>query len=647
MSYLSELNENQREAVMWESGALLVLAGPGSGKTRVLTSRIARILEQSPGQYFRILALTFTNKAAAEMRNRVEKLIPEELGRVRLTTFHSFAAELLQQHGNHINLRPDFQILSNDVDREALLNDVLIRLRKDLSHSLPGHFKAAQLLPAVTKLLENCIPSEQAENILLEDNIENASPLAHVYTAYRETLRRENLLDFPSLIAETLYLLKDFSFIVKHIRKVFRHILVDEFQDTNHSQYQILSLITKPDPSTLFVVADDDQIIYQWNGANPKRLQSLRDDFGVSELQLPENYRCPQLVIELANSLIGKNLNRSAEKKPLEAIKQGESSDVVRVFRFPSIDDEAAWIANDILQKSSEERGKSAILARTNKVLDLVGKELEAKGIPVYFAARKDEFKSAPLRMLHAILRLVNSKEDKQSLSRLSKAFYEIEGFSIDSATVISNASADDKDLLRSWIDEVNCREPLGPRTQRLLNVEITPLLNSLNYRDFVKNLFAWADVFQASSQPDESTFSEFEEEREVWKILMSDIIKKFDGEEVGLHQLLHELDLTSKTPPRPSNAVPCFSIHASKGMEFGHVYLLGLVEDLLPSWAAVKKGDDSLEMQEERRNCFVAITRAQESLTVTFSKCVFGWPKQPSRFLCEMGVDWKDFPSH
>ena len=226
MINLSTLNENQREAVLWEKGPLLVLAGPGSGKTRVLTYRIARILEESEGEHFRILALTFTNKAAAEMRSRVEELVPRELGRVRLTTFHSFAAELLQQHGNHLGIRPDFQILSNDADREALLDDVLNRLRKDLSYHLPGHFKSPQILPAITRLLEKCIKPEEAEVYLQKVNLENAVALARVYSAYRNALRQTNSLDFPSLIAEALDLLRRFSFLVGHIRKVYKYILV-------------------------------------------------------------------------------------------------------------------------------------------------------------------------------------------------------------------------------------------------------------------------------------------------------------------------------------------------------------------------------------------------------------------------------------
>lgn len=575
---LSSLNENQRAAVLWEQGPLLVLAGPGSGKTRVLTYRIARILEQSSGKHFRVLALTFTNKAAAEMRSRVEELVPGEINRVRLTTFHSYAAELLQQHGSHLSIRPDFQILSNDADREALLDDVLGQIRKELASSLPGHFRAAQLLPVINRLLEKCVRADEAEVWLQQRNVENAIPLARVYAAYREALHKTNALDFPSLIAEALDLLTQYPVMVKHIRKVYKHILVDEFQDTNHTQYRILSILVKPDPSTLFVVADDDQIIYQWNGASPKRIQELRDDFGVSELQLPENYRCPPLVIELANALIEKNLNRSAGKKPLKPVKQGQASDVVRVFSFNTLEEEVRWIAQDISQRTLDDRKNCAVLARTKKLLELVGQALENTGVPVYYAARKDEFRSAPLRMLHAILRLVNSTEDKQSLARLSKSFYELEGISVELAPVLSRASADGKDLLRSWIEEVKRRDALEERTRRLLEIDIKPLLNTLNYRDFADKLLRWAEACQETSHPDEMAFNEFEEEREVWNILLAEITKKFEGEDVSLHQFLHELDLTSKTPPRPPEAIPCFTIHASKGMEFGHVYLLSLI---------------------------------------------------------------------
>ncbi|MDW7670357.1 MAG: ATP-dependent helicase [Bacillota bacterium] len=639
---LLSLNENQLEAVKWDRGSLLVLAGPGSGKTRVLTLRIAKILEDSAGQHFRILALTFTNKAAAEMRNRVEELIPDELHRIRLTTFHSFAAELLQQHGSKLRFKPDFQIISNDIDRVSFLDEVINNLRRKQTVEIPDHFTGSQILPAITRLLDRCIPIDEAENTLKSQKIDYSSALARVYKDYRMALCDNNVLDFPSLIAEALDLLKNNPFIVKHIRKVYKHILVDEFQDTNLSQYQLLSLIINPDPTTLFIVADDDQIIYQWNGASPKRIQALRDDYNVSEIQLPENYRCPPQVVQLANSLIEKNLNRSVGKKPLKAYKKGTVGDVIRVKHFEKLEDEVDWIARDIGSKPPIERNKCAVLARTKKLLDIVGDKLIQYGVPVYFAAKKNEFTSAPMRMLHSILRIVNTSDDRQSLARLSKAFYEIEGINIDVSYIVSKSAADGNNIFRTWLEEVKCRDTLSSDSRQLLEVGIKPLLNSLNYRSFSDQLFSWAKIFVNDQRQEDTPFNEYEEELEVWMQLVHDITKKFEGEEVSLHKFLHELDLTSKTPPRHPDSIPCFTIHASKGMEFGHVYLLGLVEDQLPSWAAVKKGDSSFEMQEERRNCFVAITRAQESLTLTYSEQVFGWYKKPSRFLSEMGIETK-----
>lgn len=636
---LLSLNENQRSAVLWDKGPLLVLAGPGSGKTRVITYRIAKVLQETAGQYFRILALTFTNKAAAEMRSRIETLIPDELSRLRITTFHSYAAELLQQHGNHIGIRPDFQILSNDSDRQALLDDVLYQVRKDQAVLIPEHFKSSQLLPVITRFLEHCIPIITAEQIINQANFDNAIPLAHVYISYRKALRTSNYLDFPSLIAETLDLLTHYPALSKHIRKVYKHILIDEFQDTNLSQYQLLSLIVQPDPQTLFVVADDDQIIYQWNGASPKRIQSLLDDFQVSQIQLPENYRCPPYIIQLANALIEKNLNRSTGKKPLTAFKKENVSNVFRCIRFRDYEEEIDWIAKDILNRETADRANCAVLARTKKFLELAGRKIEDAGIPVYFSSRKDEFNSAPLRMLHSILRLVNSSTDKQSLSRLSKAFYEIEGINIELDKVLSRASVDNLDILRSWIEETIHRDSLSNQTKQLLTTDISPLLNTLNYCAFADCFFKWSEQFQETPPAFDNAFDEYEDEKKVWNLLISDIVKKFEGEDLGLHQLLHELDLTSKTLPRPPESIPCLTIHASKGMEFGHVYLIGMVEEHLPSWAALQKGDNSLEMQEERRNCFVAITRAQESLTLTYADKAFGWSKAPSRFLKEMGI--------
>ncbi|MDR2442912.1 MAG: ATP-dependent helicase [Deltaproteobacteria bacterium] len=646
---ISSLNPNQLAAVNWAKGPLLVLAGPGSGKTRVLTHRMAKILEESTGQHFRLLALTFTNKAAGEMRTRVEELVPKELGRVRLTTFHSFAAEILQKHGSHNNIRPDFQIIGSELDRDAFLKEALNELQRDAAFLIPPDLTRCELLPIMTQLLDQCVPTSNLQKIfsLFPDQV-YAQPIAKIYKAYREALHRANTLDFSSLITECVELLTNFPSIATQIRKIYHHILVDEFQDTNSAQYTILSLLAAPNYSTLFVVADDDQIIYQWNGASIERINDLKKDFPISVLQLPENYRCPKEVIQLANALIEHNPVRTLEKMPSLAIKincPDQSAQIVRVQGFADLNQECAWIARDIEARSVEERAQCAVLARTKRLLYQVGKLLILKNIPVYYTNRNNEFNSPPFTMLHSILRLVNSKEDKISLSRLLNSFYKLEGIFINQDNVIANSYADGKDLLRSWLDIVLTRTNIKDSTRSLLTTDIKPLLQSLNFQKFTDSLINWAITKKNSKNEDfnyynrYNDFSDFNDELIIWNDFLSDITSKFAPDEISLYQLLHELDLTYKSPPKQKNAVSCLTIHGSKGLEFGHVYLMGLVEDHLPIWQATQSGDDSIELQEERRSCFVAITRTQQTLTMTFSNRYFTFLKEPSRFLNEMGL--------
>ena len=642
MINLDELNDNQHEAVCWIKGPLLVLAGPGSGKTKVLTMRIAKILEESTGQHFHVLGLTFTNKAAGEMSERVERLIPGELPRVRLTTFHSYAAEILQQHGNHVGIKPDFRILSNDNERIAVLHDVLNDLRREQSIVFPDGFVPERILPVINKLLEKCVPVDDVRNILALKRIPESALLATVYINYRVYLKRQNSLDFPSLIIEALELLRKYPGISKFIRRVYKHILVDEFQDTNKSQYELLSLIVKPDPSTLFVVADDDQIIYQWNGASPKRLQDLRDDFKVSEIQLPENYRCPSSVIQLANRLIANNQNR-ANKKPLKAMKKGETeTETVRLLAFPDFENEVSWVVKDILSRRAAERRRCAILARTKKVLDEVYEKCKTSGLIIYMGVRKDEFQSPPLRLLHSILKLANVRNDKSLFLVLANSFKAITGVTVDVSKIYARIETAECDMLHTWCDETVKSNDISDEARNFCEKGLIPFLEKSRYEEFANYVFRWYEA-NVSKDAGNNVDSIYEEEKGAWQALVLEIKRQFSGEDLSLYQFLQQLDLRSKTLPKSPDAIPCFTIHASKGMEFGHVYLMGMVDDQLPSWAAVRKGPLSAEVQEERRDCFVAITRTQESLTLTYSNSMWGWGKQPSRFLREMGFEDSD----
>lgn len=631
---LSTLNERQLEAVQWQNGPLLVLAGPGSGKTAVLTTRIARLLEQSTGEHFRILGLTFTNKAAAEMRKRIERLVPGSGNRVLLTTFHSFAGDLLRQHGHLIGLRPDFTILTQDGERMAVLDDAIALISAvDVTD-----YSGERTLPLINRIIENDTSPETLQSIFSSLPDDRRESIQAIHDQYRKCLIETNSLDFPAMIAEALRLVRDTPAVCKQVGRIYKFICVDEFQDTNLTQYAFLKCLVGDAEKNLFVVADDDQIIYQWNGASPERLIGLRTDFGMSVVQLPANYRCPPSVIDLANKLIAHNVSRSADKDHLVALKNA-SGEAVRLGRFPDFESEAAWVASDIASRPPADRQRCVVLARTRKTLEKAVEHLGHQNIPAYLAMRKDEFVSAPMRWLHAALRLANNSQDREQVQRLAKAFYILEGIQIDAAAVVTNAKAFEGSTLRAFVDLALRRESLIGATRVYLEAALPPLTDRLDFRAFCQASFPWFDAVQGIAPDTQGHFADYADERSTWNALVEEIEGQFGPAATTLNVLLQELDMRSKTPPPPKDAVPCFTIHASKGMEFGHVYLIGMVEDQLPSWAAVKKGSDSAEMQEERRNCFVAITRTEDTLTLTYSDRMFGWGKSPSRFLREMGL--------
>ena len=632
---IATLNANQRAAVEWKGKPLLVLAGPGSGKTLVLTLRIAELLRKSKGKRFKVLGLTFTNKAATEMRERVEDLVPEAANRTLLTTFHSFAADILRQHGSHVGISPDFTILGQDADREDVMRDVI----KDLSKQ--GHDvedSDIALLPLVTNLLDKLVSDDQVEKRIRDKEL--GKKLGLLYTAYRKRLISHNQLDYPSLIASAFQLLNTNGRIADHIRIVYPNICVDEFQDTNLAQYLFLKAIVGSSPSDLFVVADDDQIVFQWNGASPERLFELKRDYGMAVIQLPENYRCPERVIELANNLIRFNVDRSPDKKPLTAVRHNDSKHVIRLKKFQDVDEELSWVAADLKPQPIEYRSNSVILARTRALIERAAQVLNSSGVPAALTIRKPEFESAPLRWLHAMLRLANARGDREQLRRSCKAFYELEGIDVRVSDVVAASSATGGDLLRAWIDEALARRELAPYSRELLVFTKKSLLERMAFEAFIARAFDWFGKLQGESAGSaREAFTDFVEEKQVWDELTEGIMRRFGRNEVTLNVLLQELDLAPKHLPIPPDAVRCLTIHMAKGMEFDHVYLIGLAEEVLPSFQSIRKGQTSREIQEERRSCFVAITRTRKDLTMTYSEAYFGYPKKPSRFLKEMEV--------
>ncbi len=617
---LNELTSAQAAAVGWNDGAMFVLAGPGSGKTRVLTTRVARLLADSPDRSFRVLALTFTNKAADEMATRVASLVPDQERRALVGTFHSFCMQMLQQHGVHIGINPDFQIYSLESERQELIREAIRRNGLDADD--------ARLLSIIDKLKARLIQPEGSASRFKTggDRVEA------VYRAYESALTAANALDFSSLIAQAHRLITTFPAIAERYRRSYAYWMFDEFQDTTDGQYRLIKDLAGPAFKNVFAVADDDQIIYQWNGANYRQIQRFRADYQPAEIQLPTNYRCPPQIVYAANRLVVHNRQRTDAKLPLEAGKinlRYPDASHINLLRFANEDTEVAGIAQSIAEAGKTRWGEVAVLARTKAMLDRAKAALAAAGVPAVVAQRRDDFRSPQFLWLANVMRQALRPLDRRALEALVGAFNRWLDLAINVDEVAANCEVTSKSFLTEWA-------ALARAQGSQLATDLADLADRFGrepsqFRSFIAAAIARFPV-------DDDSTSDLAEDMAAWKDLSRSIAQSI-GRDAPLEQFLQELALRSKEPPITSETVTLMTIHGAKGKEFDHVYVCGLAEGVLPSFQAVKEGEASAEMEEERRNCFVAITRAREWLCLSYADSYRNWNKAPSRFLTEMGL--------
>lgn len=631
---LDELSDIQRKAVEWDDGALLVLAGPGSGKTRVLTCRVARLLDRSPDERFRVLALTFTNKAAHEMSSRLTTLAPGLEERADIHTFHGFCTQVLRQHGVHLGIKPDFAIYSRTSDREAVLEDALARDCRRVDS------EDRRLLPRIDALKARLVRPEQTEEWLAGGN--RASPdeacrVARAYRLYEEELRRANALDFNSLIFEA-HRLFGYPAMARHYQTVYRYWLVDEFQDTNGAQYGLLRRMAGEDFRRVFAVADDDQTIYEWNGANVRRIGTLVEDFDCEVMQLPTNYRCPPGIVEAANRLVVYNARRANAKRPAEPAQRSRSlhDQPIRCRVFGTDRDETAGIAAEIAGLDLAERGQTLVLARTRALLESMRDALLAECVNVAILNRRDDFASPQMRWLVACLKQINRPLDRRNLATLVEAFGSFVPGCASSASgpvlldiddLVSRSATEGVTYLSVWSGAAQSAGLPSPAA------EIVDLIAGLATGE-LKPASAIDQILGhfESDEPDE----DLKDDLSAWRRLSGEIRTAVGP--TSLDRFLQELELRSKEPAPTAGAVSLATIHGAKGLEFDIVYLIGLAEEILPSWHSVTRQNGSSALEEERRGCFVAITRTKERLILSRAQRYRGWPKQPSRFLAEMG---------
>ena len=615
------LNENQRIAVEWREGPLLVLAGPGSGKTLVLTLRAARLLQDNPDAS--VLALTFTTNAANEMRERLDKLMGGRADRAHLCTFHSFSADILRQHGSHVGIKPDFSLITLDEDRMALLDQIITRLDCDTS-TIPSDRK--NLLVLLDRLFSE---SYMGESIVAWMS-HTPQWIPELFKEYCTALRESNRLDYGSLLYFAKKLLFENAGVTRLTRLAWQFFCVDEFQDTNRAQYDLMRLLVNAERPNLFIVADDDQIIYQWNGASPERLLALNKDFKMDVVQLPENFRCPPVIIQLANNLIKHNHTRTSGKMPLIAHKPAGETSVLKARIYSDEFAELSAISTTI-KSAGWNAEDCAVLARSTKLLERTALELSKQGFTPYLAQRKNEFESASVRCMHAALRLANARHDREFLRRLCVAWDAFTGVVIEVKDVEALAVLNGGDFLRAWVSAAS-EKCSSDELLELLNRIHDELVDQMLFIDLLE--WFWSQNWL--NEPIEA------EEITTWQDLHGALMREHSPENMTLNHYLQEMDLKSKAAARMPSSIPCLTVHGAKGLEFKHVFLIGMADEVFPSYQAVKKGPNSREMEEERRNCFVAITRVQETLDISMAQSYNGYWKKPSRFMEEMGFQYQ-----
>ena len=621
----ARLSATQRRAAEWGENSALVLAGPGVGKTTVLTARIARILDASRARNFRVLALTFTTKAGDEMRTRVEALVPGLAERTVIGTFHAFCAQVLRQHGSHLGIKPDFGVYDQDQDREELLKDAL---RDAAAKGLPVSVGDVRWLKAIDQLLSSLVgPAKAAARF---QNREAGEQAARVYSIYEEALRQRNIMDFNGMILDTCRLAHEVPGVAARIRQSYPYWMIDEFQDTSPAQYRLVRFLAGDEFRNIFAVADDDQIIYQWAGASYRQIAAFREHFEPELFQLVENRRCPPEVVQAANNLVGHNTDRTPGKAPLVPTKP-DNGPAISLRIYPTDKDEAAGIAAEIAQAGALTWGNTAVLGRTRALLTPVLEALRTAGVKAAIVTRRDRFISPQFVWLQTCLDQSLRPMDRQVFLAMANAANRIAGTELDAAIIEAEATAAGHSLLEHWA--LAAQNAQNAVAVRLAELALRLVQSRSAWRGVVTDALAWLPDTAVSG---DGVVSDAADDKAAWETAAK-AIRAEKGSNPDLAELLQGIALRPKEPPPDVGAVGLFTVHSAKGLEFDHVWVLGLAETVLPSWQSLQSDAKPAELEEERRNCFVAVTRTRNTLILTRADNYRGWAKVPSSFLNEM----------
>ena len=624
---IERLSPTQRQATDWGNGACLVLAGPGVGKTTVLTTRIARILDASRNRNFRILALTFTTKAGDEMRNRVEELVPGLIDRTVIGTFHSFSAQMLRQHGSHLGIKPDFGVYDQDSDREELLRDALRNAAKKGEQVSPDDVR---WLKTIDQLRSRLVGPDKTATRFRDAKV--GEQAASVYSIYEAALRERNIMDFNGMILDTCRLAHQVPAVAARIRQSYPYWLIDEFQDTSPAQYRLIRFLAGDDFRNLFAVADDDQIIYQWAGASYRQIAAFREHFVPELIQLVENRRCPPEVVRAANNLITHNADRTPGKATLVSTRPDQGPAITQQV-FATDEEEASAIAKEIAAAVRDTWGETAVLGRTRAILQPVLNALRTNSVKAFIVTRRDRFISPQFVWLQTCLDQSLRPADRQVFTAMANAANRMAGIELDAALLAAESEASGNSFLEYWALAATALN--SPIASRLAEFALRIVQSRAAWRAVVTEALAWLPETAGTAN---GVITDATDDKAAWETAAR-AIRAEKGGEIDLPELLQGLALRPKEPPSDPGAVSLSTIHSAKGLEFDHVWLVGMAETVLPSWQSLQPNARPAELEEERRNCFVAITRTRQTLVLSRATQYWGWRKQPSRFLVEMGL--------
>lgn len=624
------LNKEQRAAVTARDGATLVLAGAGSGKTRVIIERMAWLVEEQGVDPRYLLALTFTNKAAREMQERFARRLDVERVASWIGTFHSFALYVLRREMEHLGRNKNFTVF-DAADQLSLMK----RLVKDL----PGNF--AKVSPRDALEWVSRLKQDVAEPDPDKPSADpNEVAYAELWSRYHAALKAASAVDFDDLLVLMVHLLRDCPDVLARYQNRYRYILVDEYQDTNRAQFLIASHLSA-NHRNIFAVGDEDQSIYSWRGADINNILDFADAFpDASVVRLEQNYRSTQSILDVANNVVKNNVNRLGKTLRTE----NGTGERVGFYLAETGEEEASFVIKHMTSKGHAP-AQVAVLYRTNNQSRLIEEALRNKGIHYTVVGGIKFYSRKEIKDILAYLRVLANPSDDEALRRIINV--PARGIGATTQERLDEYAALRKCPLLQVLREIELDETL-PGRARKSSAELVQLLDNLaldsremDLADLVEKLLdetGYRDYIQQSDEKDFRTRLETVDEFVV-------SCKSRDGKgEKGLLPFLQDLSLLSDVDGWDDStpAVTLMSIHAAKGLEFDHVYLVGLEEGLLPFGVDF---DDGPDLEEERRLCYVAMTRARKTLVLTAaaSRMLYGETKHNrrlSRFLEEAGSD-------